>query len=757
MKLRFYAMGLLCLVAAASYAQTMEKDTFNLEEVTVTSRYVRPTAVSKLPVPLNRAPLSVSRVEKEKIENLAMNSLVDVTRNMTGIRPNNSYGGFQYFVIRGFSDFVLLNDGIRDERHNLWQSAPNTSLASIQSVEVLKGAASVMFGHSALGGVINLIHKQPTAASHVNAQLGIGSWGRYKVQAGAGGSISNRVQFRTDFSMSGGEGWRHTDDKAYNAYFALLFNLSDRDKLNFSVSAKNDHYGTDTGQPHFTSDIYDAAGKKVYEKGDIPEYISRRTRYADPLDHLDDKDITFSLAWNHEFKNPDWTLSDHASYYADDLDYYASEGLSYLTSSDPIYSHYYMNGDTKTYISLDSIQRTGFNFAYKVHLFQNQLEVNGKAKTGAIKHDLLFGYNFSAMDAPRYRNYYGSDAKGPGKNAHLSVVNPVLNQGNIESPFSKLYQLQEYNHGVYVGDYLHFTPKFTGLVSLRYDHFNRSYRENDTHDKTIVNKGSKTHLHYNALTYRLSLLYQFTKDFNVYASTSNFYKPTRTSAADGYIYIGSDGKQINAHGANVFKPISGYQYEIGSHLGFSSRLIANIAAFYIMKKNMVQSLGKLEDGTNVSGQVGKADSKGIEVDLFAMPTYGWTIDAGYTLTIAKVRDYAKNQYAGNTQAGNYLTHAPKHMAYGWMFYEFNNGPLNGFKVGAGFNSSSKVYVNAANTMTFDGYTIANAMASYRFKNWKLQLNVNNLFDKTYYMTAVNTTGYIPEQGRNFQFTASFDL
>ena len=60
-------------------------------------------------------------------------------------------------------------------------------------------------------------------------------------------------------------------------------------------------------------------------------------------------------------------------------------------------------------------------------------------------------------------------------------------------------------------------------------------------------------------------------------------------------------------------------------------------------------------------------------------------------------------------------------------------------------------------MTFDGYTIANAMASYRFKNWKLQLNVNNLFDKTYYMTAVNTTGYIPEQGRNFQFTASFDL
>ena len=172
---------------------------------------------------------------------------------------------------------------------------------------------------------------------------------------------------------------------------------------------------------------------------------------------------------------------------------------------------------------------------------------------------------------------------------------------------------------------------------------------------------------------------------------------------------------------------------------------------------MVQSLGKLEDGTNVSGQVGRADSKGFELSFQALPFDQLTLDAGYSLTIAKLREFSVTEYAANTQAGNYLQHAPKHMAYGWAFYDFPQA-LKGLKLGAGFNYSSKVFVNAANTMTFDPYAIANAMISYSFKkHWKLQLNFNNIFDKTYYMYAVSTTGYVPEEGRNVRFTATFNL
>lgn len=755
MKSKIFIGGMLCLGVSSAYAQDFERDTLKLDEVVVTSRFTTPTEVSKLPVPLSQAPLSVSKVSMPMITDLSLNSLMDVARNVTGVRPNNSYGGFQTFNIRGFNAFVVVTDGIRDERHNLYASAPNTSLASIESIEILKGAASVMYGHSALGGVISLVHKQPTQETHVNTKLSIGSWGRYAIQGGAGGSIAEGIDFRTDFSMSGGDGWRHTNDKNYNAYFALNFRLTDADKLNFSVSAKNDHYGTDTGQPHFDNDIYDASGNKIYGIGDIAAGFDRRTRYNDPNDHLDDKDITVAAKWAHQFRNPDWQLSEYLSYYYDDLDYYASEKLTYLTSSEPIYDHYYVKGDKRTYINLDSIQRVGYQFAYKISLLQNQLELKGKFSTGNVRHNVLGGYSFASLYTPRYTASYASDATGAGKNAHLSVIDPVLNQGNLYLPYSKRNLAWEYMHGIYVQDYLNLTDKLSALVSLRYDRYNRTYQQAYTNDKEVVSKDAKAHIYNNALTYRFSLLYQFTDAFNIYASTSNYFKPTRTVASPGYIYIGSDGKAIEPNGKNVFSPESGYQYEAGSHISISDKFNANIAGFYILRENMVQSLGS-NNGQTISGQVGKADSKGLEFDFDVHPFRTLSVEAGYTFTVAKLKEYAKNEYAENTQAGNYLSLVPKHMAYGWAFYGFEHA-LKGLRLGIGFNYSSKAFVNTANTLEFDAYAIANAMISYNYKNWRLQMNLNNIFDKNYYMTAVNTVGFVPEEGRNVKFSVSFDI
>lgn len=742
----------------SALAQDMGKDTVNLAELEVVGNYRKPSAVSKLPVAIIKSPLSVSVVGSEKIKDLAVTSMVGLTRNMTGIRPNNTYGGFQTFTVRGFSDFVLLNDGIRDERHNLWASAPNTNLASIERVEVLKGAASVMFGHSALGGVINLIHKKPTKENHVNARMGIGSWGKYLTEAGASGTICKGLTFRTDFSMSGGEGWRHTNERIANGYLALNWEMTDYDNLFFSVSAKDDRYGSDTGQPHFMYDIYDNSGKLAYSKGDINSVIDRRTRYADPTDHLNDKDITYLLDYTHYFNNRDWRINDHASYYHDNLSYYATEKLNYLTSATQAdgYDHYYMNGGNKMYIDINHINRQGFAFDYKVNLFQNQLELHGKAKTGNVDHSLMFGYNLSVMFAPRYQN---AKFSGPGHLSVIDVVNPELNQGYVKYPFQKLNEVWENNHGIYVGDYMQITEKLSALASVRFDNFNRTFRQSDVNGTEVVKANVvDKKMSDNAFTYRASLLYQFNDAVNVYGSASNFYKPTRTYAQDGYVYIGSDGKELTPDGGNVFKPISGYQFEIGSHIGLGRRLTANAAAFYIKKNNMIESLGKTADNKNISAQVGCAESKGFEFDVLAEPVDGWTIDAGYTFTDARVTEFSSTEIAKSAQEGNYLTHAPKHMYYGWTYYRFHeNCVLNGFRAGVGFNGTSKAYVNAANTMEFNPYTVMNAMVSYQFKNWKLQCNVNNIFDKTYYTTAVSTTGFIPEEGRNVMFTASFSM
>mgnify|MGYP005663408771 FL=1 len=114
-------------------------------------------SVSKLDVSIRETPITAQAITAELIGQRASEDLGSAVKNITGVRPINRYGGFQTFRIRGFNNFVLLNDEVRDERHNISTSAPSSNLANIERVEVVKGPASVLFGHSALGGIINLV------------------------------------------------------------------------------------------------------------------------------------------------------------------------------------------------------------------------------------------------------------------------------------------------------------------------------------------------------------------------------------------------------------------------------------------------------------------------------------------------------------------------------------------------------------------------------------------------------------------------
>ncbi|MCF2443390.1 TonB-dependent receptor [Dyadobacter sp. CY345] len=168
--------------------------TNQLYEVVISSGANRSfTYVNKIDVAMRDMPITTARVSIKTIEQRGADDLGEAIKNTTGVRANNTYGGFQHFTIRGFSNFVLLIDGIRDERHNISTSAPNTNLANIESIEVLKGPASVLFGHSALGGIINIARKRPTANFKADFSATYGSFNTRRMRAGAGGAISDKL------------------------------------------------------------------------------------------------------------------------------------------------------------------------------------------------------------------------------------------------------------------------------------------------------------------------------------------------------------------------------------------------------------------------------------------------------------------------------------------------------------------------------------------------------------------------------------
>ncbi len=137
--------------------QLVWNDTVSIPEIVMSRE--RKLQVNKLDIKNLEAPMSVSVLNNELMRQMDVQTMEDAARNFVGINPVNQFGAFQFFNIRGFDNFVLLYDGVRDERHNITQSAPITNIASVERIEVLKGPSGELFGHSALGELLMLFVK----------------------------------------------------------------------------------------------------------------------------------------------------------------------------------------------------------------------------------------------------------------------------------------------------------------------------------------------------------------------------------------------------------------------------------------------------------------------------------------------------------------------------------------------------------------------------------------------------------------------
>jgi iron complex outermembrane recepter protein len=678
----------------------LNSKTSELSEVIITSgRSQAFASLHKIDVPARDLPLTSSAVSLQTIEQRGIDDLGEAMKNVSGIRANNTYGGFQHFTLRGFNNFVLLVDGVRDERHNISTSAPSTNLANVERIEVLKGPASVLFGHSALGGIINIVRKQPSEQFKANFSAAYGSFNTRRIRAGAGGPVSSQLRYRVDVGMSETEGFRRFGTSTNNAYLALAYTPTAKDNFYLTIGVNKDVYDTDTGIP-------------VLEGGRLAPGMDRNTRYNDPADFLKHTRSDFQLRYVRQLGSR-LSLSNHLSYYDDNINYFSTEQLSFnaaqdsLTRSSPLY------------------------FNHLTRPLQNQLELTGDLHTGRITQKLLAGYSLSLLD----RKTYGGDVFGPAKFARVSLANPVLNQGYISYVDTRYRATDETVHGLYIQDWLAFSDKLKGLVGLRYDIFKGTYYTNQVDgQRNVREEGPKTDISVAALTYRAGLVYQPAALFSLYGSYSTYFKPSRRIAPNG----------------ETFDPETGYQAEAGSRLTFSTRLAVNLAAYYMRKDNQVESLPG-----GVLRRIGSADSKGFEVDIQSSPLAGLDLNAGYTFTAARYLPFRSEDT--NPVAGNRAIFAPAHMLNAWIHYELQQRILKGLSLGAGINTMSKTFTNSANTYALPGYVLADAAIGYRLGQVALRLNVNNIANVKYFSNAILANQFYPGATRNYLLSLQYNL
>ena len=783
---------LACL--SISFLQAQEKGytnfadtTFNIQEVVATAHYKARPHITKLDVPMTYLPISVNSIQASSLELRGIRDMQEAARFMPGIRIQTSYGAFQQISVRGFDHAVMMVDGVRDERSAINNSYPIGDLSSVESIELLKGPASVLYGHSAVGGILNVVRKSPSAKPTVNARLSYGSYENKQATIGMGGRLAGPVNYYANVNYADQEGWRSNGNRRFSGYLALQARLGARDVLDVRGGFNRDFYGTEIGLPDLMSnDVYSASDDQLYlRKNDMLPGLDREARYNNESDFMKNHGWNVSGQYTHTFDNGA-KLMDRLSFTNDDINYFGTESLDYLESDDAIYDHYYMKKGKKRYICLDTVYLSfPLRFSHIAKTVSNTLELSGKASTGDVRHNYMGGWALVAMNRTSYSGYnLGVDVQGPGLYSHVSVYDPH-SMGYMTSRFSKATPTHNYSNSLYAQDLMEFGEHWKVLAALRYDFF----RYLSTSAKTPSGKreyeehGDFNRIKNRALTYRFGAVYMPHPSTSLYASFASFFKPIRTFYQDNVVYVDAGGERFTPKkNEEVFKPEKGYQAEVGVKYQLNQYLTANASLFYIRKMNSTATLtssyqeevGGEMVTKRVIGQVGAQDSKGFDFDVTVSPVSSLALTLGYGFNDSKIREMAEvkdkaladaiygndpaaSKESLNSTKGNWQANVPNQTFYAYGSYTIPRGVLKDLEFHLSSSYTGKVYRNTANSSWFDAYWISDLGLSYRLpNNVHLTFNLNNVFDKSYYNQALGQQ-MVPSMPRNFQVAISYKL
>lgn len=666
--------------------------------------------VNYLNIKGSEAPMTMNVLGNKLLEEMNITKIEDAVRNIPGVHSVNQYGAFQFFNVRGFDNFVVLNDGIRDERHTITQSAPMTNLANVERIEVLKGPSGEMFGHSALGGVINIVRKKPSEMLMGNVSASYGSYNTQNYVFGFGGAaIPNKLRFRIDAGVSRTNGWRGVEEKNNNVATTLQYLISERSTLEFFYQYINDKYAGDAGIP---TDNY----------SNVVPGIDHTINYNNPYDYTKNVHQEFRLKFSHAFNNGS-KLTNMLSYYDDSIDYMVDEVLFYNPNQNTV-----------------TLYNGAYHFNHLTKPLSNQLNYHFRFNTGAVSHQAMVGNAVSYLDRQSLYRNVDYQSSTPDVYPNFTPRNP--------GELSRILELNELFVGTYFHDWIEFSESFKALVGLRYDYFKGTY-----HPRRSVQAPQTTNKdEFNNLSFRLGLSYQPIKNFlTLYATGSNFFKPTRSH---------------NHRTDSPFLPQRGFQTEVGMKLYKKDKYNITAAGFFIEKSNVIV-------GHNILSQVGGADSKGFEIDadLTIARNLYWKL--GYAYTDARFISKGQSD-EDQEIIGNKTPWTPLHTFNSWLNYEFDNNALKGLGVGLGVYYVDKAYQNQFNTQYLSSYTIANGTIYYQTKyNLRIGVNVDNIFDTLYFRSALSSNDLYsndpihepyqsvmqayPGKGRNYSVTLTYNF
>ncbi|GAA6619144.1 TonB-dependent siderophore receptor [Scytonema sp. NUACC26] len=650
------------------------------------------SSATKTDTPLRDIPASVQVIPRAVIDDLGGGGIAETLR-VIGIGTDRfSSRLFDTYTIRGFA--TLFTNNFRNGLREIISNYP-VDISNTERIEVLRGPASVLYGQSFPGGIVNRVTKQPLNEPYYFAQIRAGSFGSYQPSVDFSGPLNTEktLLYRLNASYLNADSF--VDYVTQERYFvAPTFNWRISQNTNLTLEGE---YQRDE-KPNGDAEITGLPGVGTVLPNPNGQ-ISRNRNLAEPSIG-DESRQTSRIAYNFEHRlSENWIVRNAFLF-----------GQRVIAEEDAIIPTGLQPGNRR-------VNRIS-NFINSIES-NNFLDTNviGKFKTGKIEHELLVGFDLFWQDFYSRSTTY---ARSP-----IDAFNPVYGTplGQVTSRANT--KTNSDAQGLYFQDQISLTNNLKLVLGGRLDWLNTN----------SLNRLSRvtTSQSDNAFSPRVGIVYQPNKNVSLYTSyTSSFNQITGTDAR-----------------GNPFIPSRGQQYEVGVKTDwFDNMLSATLALYDLTRTNITTT-----DPSNSRFQVqtGEQKSQGVELYLTGEILPGWNIIAAYNYTNARVtRD---NQF----KVGNFLNAIPEHSASLWTTYTIGQGSLQGLGFGLGVFYVSDREGDLANTFILPSYVRTDAALYYRRNNLRVQLNFQNLFDTNYYVSAFNRNRVFPGAPFETQLTIGWEF
>lgn len=664
---------------------TIKSNAKELNEVVVDgtrSQNLQPVSIGKLPVTPMDLPQSISVINQSVIKNQQSQRLSDVIKNVNGVYLSSTRGGVQEtFAARGYrmSDDNMYKDGARVS------AAVMPEMSSLESVEILKGSAAILYGSVAPGGIINMVTKKPKFDFGGDVSIRMGGYGLIKPTFDIYGPLSQRIAFRVNGTYETENSFRdEVRSKRYYINPSLLYKINDKTSLLVQAHYLNSNFTPDFGTGSLDNTI-------------IP-HLLRNTFQGVSWQYNKISQTNATAQLKHKI-NDSWSVNANASYDVYSRNYYSTERVQAAA-----------NGDWAR--PLNRIQSQD-------KYLSGQINLTGKFKTGIIGHTLLAGIdadrdmttNF-AFDNPKV--YDTINILDHSKFVARTDIPAASKISETETPVNRA--------GAYVQDLISISNKIKLLAGVRWSiQKAEAVQTIDLKKDTTVKGEPKTD---KAFSPRFGIVYKIFTHTALFVSYSNSFSVNKGTDAFG----------------NALAPSIIDQYELGVKNDFiNGALSVNITAYRIINNNLAQTAPFAADGVtpnnNTSFQelTGQTTSDGIELDISGHPVKGLDVIAGYSYNNMR---YTKTpDTKGSYVEGERLVGTPAHTANGTIFYSFDSN-LKGFKIGAsvfytgdrfaGWNNTKDQAQNYSRLIPVSGFTTLDISAGYTYKKFSLLAKLGNV-------------------------------